>query len=98
MALFFILISLSSAAWVLFALALAWLGGAIYAGATTRWLRATGQAHQGARIAGGTCIIASGITYTLAAISLIVAAVLTVLCFRFAAAALKESLEKQMKK
>ena len=69
MAFFVALVSLPSAAWVLLVLAFAWLAGAIYAGIATGWLRATREAPSPARIVARACIIASVITYTIAAIS-----------------------------
>jgi hypothetical protein len=68
---FIFLLSLAQGAWLLVAFAALLLGASIYSGIQTGWMRTTRQAPLPARMAGGACIIFSGISYSLALIYLI---------------------------
>lgn len=90
MALFLLFVALAAAAWPLLILAVAWLIAAIYTGVSTSWMRTTSSTHTAAKIAGGSCIIASAITYTISAISIILSIVFMIFFFRIGAQFISE--------
>lgn len=79
------LVSIAQGLWPVVVCSALWFGAALYSGIKTRWLRGTGQAEPWARVAGGSCIVVSGLGYTLALayaaliIALLVAAFLMML-------------------
>jgi len=98
MAIFFIVMSLPAAAWFLLVLSIVWLGATIYAGIVTGWLRATREAPSPARIVARACIIASGITYTIAAVSVVLFILFMIFFFRIGASLIKEWWEREKAK
>jgi hypothetical protein len=61
----------------------------LYAGVTTKWLRATQRAPLPARVAGGTCITVSGAAYAMGIAYAVLVVVVMILIFAFMGAMLK---------
>ena len=87
--LFAALITGAQGAWAMMGITLLLAAASLYAGVTTKWLRAAQRAPLPARIAGGTCITVSGTSYALGIAYAVLVVVVMILIFAFMGAMLK---------
>ena len=87
--LFAALITGAEGAWAVMGITLLLAAASLYAGVTTKWLRATQSAPLPARIAGGTCITVSGASYALGIAYAVMVVVVMILIFAFMGAMIK---------
>ena len=87
--LFAALITGAGGAWAIMGITLLLAVASLYAGVTTKWLRATQRAPLPARIAGGTCITVSGASYALGIAYAVLVVAVMILMFVFMGAMLK---------